>query len=119
MRYAELSLDGLLASKASKVRFKPLERYPSVSRDIAFVVKKEVSAKEILDAIHKAGSKMIQSTEIFDIYEGEHVEEGYKSVALRIIYQASDHTLTDNEIQESHNAVLKNLESKVKAQLRS
>ncbi|MBR2824798.1 MAG: phenylalanine--tRNA ligase subunit beta [Solobacterium sp.] len=117
--YAELSLDGLLASKASKVRFKPLERYPSVSRDIAFVVKKEVSAKEILDAIHKAGSKMIQSTEIFDIYEGEHVEEGYKSVALRIIYQASDHTLTDNEIQESHNAVLKNLESKVKAQLRS
>lgn len=117
--YAEISLDGLLSSKASKVRFVPLEKYPSVSRDIAFVVKKEVSAKELLEAVRKAGSKIVKSAEIFDVYEGEHVEEGSKSVALRIIYQSSDHTLTENEIQEAHNHILEGLKTRVNAQLRA
>ncbi len=117
--YAELTIDNLLTAKASKVKFAALDRYPAVERDIALVVDKTVSAQNILDAVRKAGKKLARKTEIFDIYEGEHVEAGKKSVALRITYQASDHTLKEEEITDAHQAILTNLKNKIKAELRA
>jgi phenylalanyl-tRNA synthetase beta chain len=57
--------------------------------------------------------------EVFDVYEGEHVAEGYKSVALRIVYQAADHTLKDEEISQMHASILDALSKQLKAQLRA
>lgn len=117
--YAEINLDVLVANKTSKVKFVPLDRYPSISRDIALVVKKDITAQSILDLIQKVGKALVKSTEVFDVYEGEHVEQGYKSIALNIIYQAKDHTLTDEEVSKTHQEILGNLEQQLDAKLRS
>lgn len=116
--YAELNFDLLVDTKTSKVRFVALDRYPSVSRDIALVVSTDTSAQSILDVINKVGKKLVQSTEVFDVYQGEHVEKGCKSIALNIVYQANDHTLTDDEVVPLHQEILNELESKCNAKLR-
>ncbi len=116
--YAEITINPILSSKASKVKFQALDRYPAVSRDISFTVASDVTAKDILDAVRKGAKKIVRSSEIFDIYEGEHVEAGKKSVALRIVYQAADHTLKDDEIAPVHEEILTVLKNKVKAEMR-
>ena len=115
--YAELNFDLLNEIKTSKVKFKAIDRYPSVKRDIALVVLDNVQAYAILKAVTNS-SKLIKNAEIFDIYKGEHVQVGYKSIALSIEYQANDHTLTDEEIKEAHQKVLNNLEKDTGALLR-
>ena len=117
--YAEIDLKPVFGGRTSKIHYAPLDRYPSVSRDIALVVRTEVTAKEILDVVRKFGKKLVRSSEIFDVYEGEHVEKGYKSVALRIIYAAGDHTLKEEEIAGAHGAIVDNLRKALNAELRS
>ena len=117
--YAELIIDPLFAASPGKLRFSALDRYPSVSRDIALVTKNSISAKKILDVIRKAGRKLVRSMDVFDVYEGEHIAEGYKSVALRIVYQASDHTLKEEEITETHQRILNALKEQLNAELRA
>lgn len=116
--YAELLLDVILNNKVSKVRFVPLDKYPSVSRDIALVVKEDVQVQKIIETIKRNSNQLVRNVEVFDIYQGEHVEKGYKSVALNIIYQAGDHTLKDDEINACHNNILDNLQNKLDAKLR-
>lgn len=116
--YAEIRLDPLFTVRTGRLRFSPLEKYPAVSRDIALIVRTDVTAQQILESIRKAGRKIIRNAEVFDVYEGEHIEKGKKSVALRITYQSSDHTLKEEEIADAHQAILNNLSSRLKAELR-
>ncbi len=116
--YTELNFDTLCSIKASKVKFKAIDKYPGVKRDIALIVEDEVSAANILKAV-TTSTKLIKNAEIFDIYKGEHVKAGYKSIALSIEYQANDHTLTEEEINEAHTKVLNNLSKQCNAELRS
>lgn len=76
-----------------------------------------ISAGKILDAIHRSGARIVTNTEIFDIYEGEHIGEDKKSVAMRLTFQ-SDHTLKDEEISQAYDKVLDSLKNRVKAELR-
>ena len=116
--YGEFNLELLLASKASKVKFTAINRFPAVHRDIALVVNEEVKAEQLMKAIKAAGKRMVKQVEVFDVYQGEHVESGKKSVALSINYQSEDHTLTDQEIQDVHQTVLARLEKDCQAVLR-
>ena len=116
--YAEIRLDLLMNVKLTKVKFKPIAKYPSVKRDIALVCSTSVKAAELSAAISKAGKALVKNIEVFDVYEGEHVEKGYKSVALSIVYQADDHTLTDQEITTVHTNILNALEKQCNAVLR-
>ena len=116
--YAELKLEVLLNNKVSKVRFVPLDKYPSVSRDISLVVKEDVNAQQLIETIKRNGKELVRNVDVFDIYQGEHVEKGYKSVALNIIYQSADHTLKDDEINACHNKILESLKNKLDATLR-
>ena len=116
--YGEFNMDLLLSNKASKVKFSAINRFPAVHRDIALVVDEKVDAAALLKAIKSAGKKMIKNVEVFDVYQGEHVEAGKKSVALSITYQSEDHTLTDQEIQTVHQSVLDKLEKDCEAVLR-
>lgn len=115
--YAELSIEPVLQAKTGRVRFTELPKFPSVSRDIALVVKKEVSAGDILKTAKNSGAKILVNAEVFDVYEGEHVAEGTKSVALTLTYQ-TDHTLKEDEITEAHEKILNNLKKKLNAELR-
>ncbi|MFI3230352.1 MAG: phenylalanine--tRNA ligase subunit beta [bacterium] len=100
------------------ITYKPLPKYPSITRDIAMVVKEEVSVKEIEKIIKLKGGKLLESIMLFDIYKGNQIKEGYKSVAYNIEFRSSEKTLTDEEISPSINKILKELEGKLEAQLR-
>lgn len=118
----EISLELLLNSKASKIKFTPISKYPQVSRDLAFVVEENVKVADIVKCIEQNGKvnkeNIIKNVEVFDIYTGEHMEPGFKSIALSITFQSDTKTLQDKEINEVHENILAALAKQVNAQLR-
>lgn len=119
---AELTLEPLMKQKPSKVKYMPISKYPSVTQDLAFVVSKDVNVADIIKAIEKNGKldkeQVIVNIEVFDVYTGEHVEQGYKSIALSVTFQSSKRTLSETEIQSLREQILSALESDVHAILR-
>ena len=114
----EMNLDSLLSAKVSITKMTPISRFPSVSRDLAFVVDKEVEAKDLIRSIKFTGKSLVSEAQVFDVYEGEHVGEGKKSVAISVTYSCDDHTLTDKEIIEVENRIKFELTKQFKAELR-
>lgn len=114
----EANLEVLLTNKASKVKFEGISKYPAVTRDLAFVVKKEVCVGDIVDAIKRCGKSIIKNVEVFDIYTGEHVASDSKSIALSIVFQSNEKTLTDKEINDVHEKILAALKKECNAELR-
>lgn len=98
--------------------YKPLPKFPAITRDIAMLVKDEVLVKSIEDIIKQKGGKLIEAINLFDVYKGKQIQEGYKSVAYSIVYRAADHTLTDEEINSSMKKILSTLEHDLSAVLR-
>ncbi|MBW8351201.1 phenylalanine--tRNA ligase subunit beta [Bacillus sp. IITD106] len=98
--------------------YTPIPRFPSITRDIALVVDKEVSAGTLSAIIKDAGKKLLKSVHVFDLYEGEHMEEGKKSIAFSLTYSDPERTLTDEEVVKAHNKVLTELKEKAGAELR-
>jgi phenylalanyl-tRNA synthetase beta chain len=98
--------------------FKPLSKFPSVRRDLALIVKEDISAGEILDCIRASSQDILQDAVIFDIYRGKGVEDGSKSVALGLILQNETRTLTDSETESILTSLLNTLTDKVGAKLR-
>ena len=114
----EVNLEVLLNSNAGKVKYVPVSKYPSVTRDLAFVVNKEVPVAKIKELIRKAGKQIIRQVDVFDVYTGEHVDADSKSIALSIVFQSSEATLTDAQINEIHDKIIASLEKEVGAKLR-
>jgi phenylalanyl-tRNA synthetase beta chain len=107
----------LLLNKRIPV-FKSLSKYPSVRRDLALIVKEEVSSSEIINCIKSSAEPALQDVIIFDIYRGKGVEEGSKSVALSLIMQDDTQTLTDSEIDAIVSRLLTLLTNEKNAKLR-
>ncbi len=103
----ELNLGKLIkASPCNTVKFKQLAQFPEVQRDISFAIDKNITNDEISLAIKKASdSKIFRGSNLFDIYEGEHVQEGYKSMAYRITLQDETSTLTDEIIEKEISSI--------------
>lgn len=114
----ELSLADLLTAEVEETRFETIPRYPSISRDIALVVEKDVVAGDIEQMITEAGGKMLKGVSVFDLYEGDRLEEGKKSVAFSLRYFDPERTLTDEDVTKAHEKVLKAVEEKFGATLR-
>lgn len=114
----EMNLDLLLSAKVSTVKMNPISRYPSVSRDLAFVINKDIPVKDLLRSIRMIGKSLVRDAVVFDVYEGEHVEEGKKSVAISVTYMSDDHTLKDNEIIDMEDKIKFELTKTYKAELR-
>lgn len=115
---AELNLDLLYSHANMNKKYKPLPKYPAVTRDIAILVDDSILVQEIQDIIMKQGGSMVEAVKLFDIYKGEQIPEGKKSIAYAIVYRQENKTLTDNEVNKVHNKILKTLEFKLGAQLR-
>lgn len=107
----ELNLTSLLDLKSSALKMEQISKFQSVKRDYAFVIKKEISLQEIILAIKKRSSNIIKNIDVFDVYEGEHIALNYKSVAIRITYVSMDHTLKEQEINETEAKALDALKS--------
>ncbi|MCQ8182283.1 phenylalanine--tRNA ligase subunit beta [Methylomonas sp. SURF-1] len=112
----ELDQDAILQHKVPK--FTPLSKFPSVRRDMALLVAEEVSADAILGCISECGEQAIRDVSIFDIYRGQGVAAGSKSVALSLVLQDFAQTLTDTEIDAIFRRVLETLTAKLNAKLR-
>ncbi|NPC93668.1 phenylalanine--tRNA ligase subunit beta [Bacillus sp. WMMC1349] len=114
----ELDLHELFALDVADITYTAIPRYPSVTRDIALVVSKEITSGQLEDVIKKAGGKLLNEVHVFDVYEGEHMEKGKKSVAFSLQYLNPEQTLTEEEVTEIHSQVLKALEDAYQAVLR-
>ncbi|MEA5026498.1 MAG: phenylalanine--tRNA ligase subunit beta [Erysipelotrichaceae bacterium] len=115
---AELNLSAIYEIKAAKVKFKPIPRFPSVNYDLALIVDQTVNAGEMSAAIKKCGGKLITDVEIFDVYQGENLPDGTKSVAFSITYQSMDRTLTDQDIQPIQKDIISTLRKQFQASWR-
>ncbi|MGR8979745.1 MAG: phenylalanine--tRNA ligase subunit beta [Gammaproteobacteria bacterium] len=98
--------------------FKPLSKYPSVRRDMALIVKEDVTAGQIIAGIKDCREPALQDVAVFDIYRGKGVDEGHKSVAISMIMQDFSQTLTDLEIDAIFSRVLEALKNNINAKLR-
>lgn len=94
----ELDLEAMLEMATREPRYQPLPRYPGVRRDIALVVPREVTCGEILRVIRASGGENLRQVQLFDVYEGQQIKQGYRSMAFSLFFQAADRTLTDEEV---------------------
>jgi len=102
----ELDLAALVAAAgAGEETFEDVTGFPAVNQDIAIVIPAEVPAAELRAAVLDAGGELLRSAEVFDLYEGEQVGAGKKSLALRLEFRAADRTLTDEEVAERRAAI--------------
>ena len=99
--------------------FSPYSTFPPSDRDLAFFVPTTVSVAELERVIRKAAGKLLETVELFDEYTGKNVPEGQRSLAFRLVYRASDRTLTDEEIEPVHQKVREALVDKFRVELRS
>ena len=91
-------------------KYKGIAKYPSITRDISMVMKKEIFVGQIEEIISSNGGAYLESFHLFDIYEGSQIKEGYKSVAYSIVFRAKDRTLEDKEVGEVMAKILEQLE---------
>lgn len=115
---AELNFDELANQSNLNRYYTPLPKFPSIERDIAVVVSEAISVGQIEEIIINKGGKLIEDLKLFDIYKGSQIEEGYKSVAFRIVYRSSEKTLTDDDIAKVHNRIVNSLSNQIGAILR-
>jgi phenylalanyl-tRNA synthetase beta chain len=116
--YAELSLDRLEALPARPVVHRPLPRFPAVQRDLAVVLPSQVPAAEVGRAIRALSNPSLKRVTLFDVYTGEQVGAGRKSLAYSLLYQADDRTLTDAEVNAMHREVVERLREELGAEVR-
>ena len=111
----EIDLEELLkAVHISTVKYKKLPQFPEVQRDLAFIVPENVSCDEISRIIKKSvKNTLFNGEELFDVYQGEHIEDGFKSMAFRIKLQDKEATLTDEAVEEQMNSIRNNLKKSV------
>ena len=114
----ELEIAPLVEAATAVPQYVHLPKFPSMSRDIAVVVPKEVSNAELVAVIRKFAGELLKAVRIFDIYTGKQVAEGCKSLAFNLTYQASDRTLTDAEVDASMKKVIAEVGEAYKAKLR-
>lgn len=98
--------------------FAPLSRFPAIRRDLAILVDAEVSFERVRDCVSAAASDLLRDIVLFDLYQGEKIDSGLKSLALGLILQASSQTLTDQEVEETISRVLTRLKNELGARLR-
>ncbi|OGO17758.1 MAG: phenylalanine--tRNA ligase subunit beta [Chloroflexi bacterium RBG_16_48_8] len=115
---AELDLHSILERIPEAVTMLPVASYPPVLEDLAVVVEEAVAAKDVEDIIRKTGGRVLAGVRLFDLYRGEQIQEGKKSLAYALIYQAPDRTLTDSEVAKVRARIIEQLEKELDAKLR-
>ncbi len=115
----EIDLTGLLSVSCRPVTYSSLPRFPGIERDIAIIIGQEIPAGDIINTIRSAGGDLLREVSLFDIYHGEQVPEGCKSMAFSLKFLAEDRTLTDAEAGESTEAIANALAGRFGAELRS
>lgn len=114
----EIDLDALIRLERAELRFIPLPRFPAVQRDVAVLVREKEEAGRIQRLIASWGGELVEKVVVFDVYRGEGVPEGYKSLAFSISYRSPQRTLTDDEVNAVHGQILRRLQEELGATIR-
>jgi len=115
---AEVSLTALASRPDVASRYEPLPRFPSVQRDLALVVGADVGAEDVEVQLRALGAPLLSHVMLFDVYAGEQVGAGRRSLAFSLTFQAPDRTLTDEEVNEVYGAIVTQVAKRFKAEIR-
>ena len=115
----DIDLDAVLDAYENEPSFKEVPKYPAIARDIAFILDKGTLAGDVQQLIEEIGAPLVKQVDIFDVYEGEHLDEGKKSIAYHLIYQDPEKTLKDDEVEASYEEIVKAIGEKFGGYVRS
>ncbi|MDP2044400.1 MAG: hypothetical protein Q8K15_04455, partial [Candidatus Omnitrophota bacterium] len=102
---AEVNLEKIFGHINLEKKFSSVPRYPAITRDISFVVKDDLSVKELLAAIEAKGLSLLRSARVVDYYQGKQIPAGFRGLTVSCVYRASDRTLTEEELTPLHNSI--------------
>ena len=114
----EMDLGVLFSTKVSPKKMVNYSRFQSVTRDFAFILDDKVTSKEVVNEVYRVNRDLIKDVEVFDVYKGEHVIEGHYSLAFKVTLSSLEKTLSDKDIFEVEEKIIKTIEAKFNAILR-
>ena len=114
----ELSLTSLFTHKTSDIKYTELNKYPTIEKDVAFVVDKSIQALDLVKDIKTCGGKLLTNVKIFDVYTGDKIDEGKKSIAYNLTFEDKTRALTEEEVMEVFNKIIDNICHKYNATIR-
>ena len=114
----EINLDKMFTFRVKQMQYKEISKFPGIKKDLAFVVDKKITAQEVMTAIKKAGGRLVTDIKVFDVYEGENVETGKKSIAFSLTFEDATKTLSDEEVMTVFNRIIEEVENKLKVRVR-
>lgn len=114
----EISLEKVFQYSRIDKRFIPLPKYPALERDVSFILKEEVSIRDILAAIRERGGILLENIKIADYYKGKQIPDGFKGLTLSCSYRAKDSTLTEEQVNPVHSAICSLLLERFEAKIR-
>ena len=101
-----------------KIVFKTVSKFPSVERDLAVSVSEDVACGDVIDVIKSSAGEFLESVSVFDVYQGDQIEKGKKSLAFNLLYSSTERTINASEIDDSIKNILQSLKEKLNAELR-
>lgn len=107
---AVVDLAELIAMKREAPKYEGIPKFPAMARDISLTMKKDILAGQVEEIIRKKGGALLEQYQLFDIYEGEQIEAGHKSLAYKIVFRAKDRTLTEEEVTKAMDKIVGALE---------
>ena len=117
--YAVIDIEKFAKYGKDNKKYTPIPKYPAVERDIALVVDEDVEVGQIENIISKKAKNILERAELFDVYRSDKLGENKKSVAYELIFRAQDRTLTDDEIKNTMEVIIKELQANLGAELRT
>ena len=115
----EINLDKLFENRVSKLKYKEINKFPSIQKDMAFIMDKSITSEEVMKLIKKTGGKLVTSVNVFDVYEGANIGLNNKSVAFNLTFEDQTKTLTDEEVMVVFNNIILEVEKKLNVKLRN
>ena len=114
----EINLSIIYNKKSKKIKYPEISKYPEITKDVAFILDKDILSSDVLKEIRKNGNKILSSIKVFDLYEGDKIDNNKKSVGYSLTFQDIDRTLTDEEVDNVFKTIIDKVSSKFKCQIR-
>ena len=114
----EINLDTLFENKTGRMKYKEFSKFPGISKDVAFILSKEVTNDQVISTIRQAGGKLLSKVEVFDYYEGDKIDTDKKSIAYNLYFESNDKTLSDDDVNPLFDKIIENVVKKHTAILR-
>lgn len=114
----EINLDTLFENRTGKIKVKETSKFPGISKDVAFVLNKNVICDDVVSSIKQAGGRLLKTIEVFDYYEGDKIDENKKSIAYNLYFEDPNKTLSLDEIMPIFDKIIENVVKKHNAVLR-